>query len=117
ARQLDTGAPAAALVGTATWVAWACDETSCDESTDDRTYLPLAPILNAAGWYQAQPAAPTSLGAPGGWARWTNGAGLVPGETRFGDELGLRFTRGQIAASALLEVLDWTWDGSAFTAP
>jgi len=117
ARQVDGGAPAAASVATATWAAWTCDETTCTESTDDRTYLPLAPILNAAGWYQPQPAAPVSLGSPGGWARWTNVTGLVPGETRFADELELRFTRAQIAGSTLREVLDWVWDGGAFSAP
>jgi len=117
ARQLDPAAPEAAAVVEAPWTAWTCDATSCTESTDDRAYLGLAPILNAAGWYQPEPESPSSLGAPGGWARWTNSTGLIPGESRYGDELELRFNRAQISASALREVLDWIWDGSVFAAP
>lgn len=117
ARQVDSGAPNAASVATASWVAWTCDATTCTESTDDREYLPLAPVLNAAGWHQEEPDAPESLGSAGEWWRWTNTTGLVPGVTRYGDELSQRFTAQQIAASSLRDALDHVWSGEAFEAP
>jgi len=114
ARQVDPGAPDAGSVATASWVAWSCEATSCTESTDDRAYLPLAPVLNAAGWYQPAPPAPTSAGDTGDWWRWTNITGLVPGSSRFGDELLQRHTPGQVAASSLRDALDFVWNGEAF---
>jgi hypothetical protein len=114
ARQLDGAAPQATSVATQKWVAWKCDATACTESTADRKYLPLAPILNAAGWYQSAVTAPATLAAPGNWARWTNVTGLVAGVSKFGDELGLRFARGEIAASSLRDALAWVWDGTTF---
>lgn len=116
ARQLDDTAPAAGSVAEASWVAWSCDDTTCTETTDDRAYLPLAPILNAAGWYQPAPDAPTTLADAGTWWRWTNVTGLVPGVSRYGDELLQRHTAGEIAASSLRDTLDLVWDGEAFTA-
>lgn len=117
ARQIDAGAPDAASVATASWGAWSCDATSCSESTDDRKYLALTPILNAAGWYQEEPGPPVSLADAGGWWRWTNTTGLVPGETRYGDELLQRFSPQQIAASSLRNALDHVWNGETFAAP
>ncbi len=116
ARQLDPGAPDAGSVSGASWVAWSCDAAACTESTDDRDYLPLAPILNAAGWYQPTPDAPTSLGDAGRWWRWTNVTGLVPGVTRFGDELLQRHAAGVVAASSLRDHLDRVWNGEDFVA-
>jgi hypothetical protein len=114
ARQLDAAAPQAGSVATKKWIAWKCDANACAESTADRKYLELAPTLNAAGWYQAAIVAPAKLASPGNWARWTNLTGLVPGVSKFGDELGLRFTRAEIAASSLRDALAWVWDGTAF---
>ena len=118
ARQLDPGAPNAAAVPTAAWSMWTCDAATCTQSTVSAAFVDLAPILNGAGWYQPTPlAAPTSLAAPGGWNHWTNITALVPGVTRFGDELRLLHPMGVIAASSVRERLDWVWDGTMFAAP
>jgi hypothetical protein len=117
ARQLDAGAPSAGSVAEASWVAWSCDATSCTESTDDRSYLPLAPILNAAGWYQPAPDAPSTLADAGAWWRWTNTTGLVPGVTLFGDELLERHAASVVGGSALRDALHLVWNGEAFVAP
>lgn len=114
ARVLDPTAPDAASVAEQAWVAWRCDATRCEETTGDRRYLPLAPLLNAAGWYQPTPDAPQTLGAPGTWSRWVNTTGLIAGVSRYGDELAERFTPAQIAASALRDRLDWRWNGEEF---
>lgn len=117
ARQIDAAAVNAASVPLKKWIAWKCDATACVESSADRTYLPLTPVLNAAGWYQPVPTVPTRLTAPGGWARWTNTTGLVPDVSRFGDELNARFAREEVAASSLRDALDYRWNGTAFVAP
>jgi hypothetical protein len=116
ARQLDGTAPDAGDVTEQSWAAWSCTSTACTNAAAPRKLMPLAPTLNAAGWYQAAIVAPTSLRVPGNWAHWTNVTGLVAGVTRYGDELQLIYTGDQIAASTLRERLHWTWDGSAFTA-
>ena len=117
ARQLDAAAPNAAAVAKLKWVAFKCDANACAENTADRNYLSLTPILNAAGWYQNQPAAPTKLSQPGPWSRWTNITSLIPNVTTFGSEMSQRVTRGELAASSLRDALTWIWDGAAFKAP
>lgn len=73
-------------------------------------YLPLLPILAQAGWYPA-----AAAGAqPPGILELKNITGLVPGVTTYGDELSLLYTRQQIVASAIRDMYDWVWDGSAF---
>ncbi len=115
ARQIDATAPKAGNVTTESWIAWQCDATSCTETTADRTYLLLTPILNTAGWYQfAVPDVPMSLSVSGNWFRWTNITGLMPNVTQFGDELRLLYTEAEIVASPLREHLDKVWDGSTF---
>jgi len=114
ARQLDATAPNAASVVQKKWAAWKCDAAVCTESTADRKYLSLTPILNAAGWYQKTPAAPQKLSAPGTWSHWTNTTGLIAGISRFGDELYQRYTGGEIGASSLRDAIDRVWDGTTF---
>lgn len=118
ARQLDATAPDAGLVVAAAWSLWTCTAASCSQGSLNAAFLEIGPLLNGAGWYQATPlAAPTSLGAPGEWAHWTNITGLVPGVSTVGDELQLLYSIGAIAASTLRERLDWVWDGTTFVAP
>lgn len=117
ARQLDASAPAAGSITSAAWSLWACDDTSCMQSSVTGAYVELAPILAAAGWYTAEPVSdPSSTAQPGSWARWTNVTGLVVGATRFRDELELLHTTGEIAASVVRSALDRVWDGTAFVA-
>lgn len=118
ARQLDPAAPGASSVASDSWSLWTCDASACTSSTVTGAFIELGPILAAAGWTQPAPlAAPTSLGESGGWDRWTNVAGLVAGRSRFGDELRLMASAGEIAASSVRERQDWVWDGAAFAAP
>jgi hypothetical protein len=116
-RQLDTSAPNASDVGSAAWDLWSCTTSACTQASFTGAYLPLAPLLNAAGWYQPTLTAPTTLTDAGGWNRWTNVAGLVGNMTRFGDELALLHSPGAIAQSSVRERLEWVWDGSTFVAP
>lgn len=115
ARQLDPAAPDAGSVAAATWALWQCDASACTQADHTGAWIPLEPILNAAGWYlPAAVAAPTGPGASGGWQRWTNVTGLVPGASTVGDELRLLHGPGAIAASSLRERLDWAWTGTTF---
>lgn len=118
ARQIDATAANAASVVKQKWIAWKCDANACAETAAaDRFYLPLTPILNAAGWYQAAPTAPTKLSAPDSWGRWSNISGLVAHSSRYRDELALRYQPETIAASSLRDVQDYMWDGKDFVAP
>jgi hypothetical protein len=117
ARQIDASAPNAAAITAQNWAAWQCTATACAEVTANRKYLPLGPILNAAGWYQGTPSIPVKLASPGNWGSWANTTGLIPGRTRLGDELQQRYTREEIAASQLREYQAWLWDGQKFVSP
>jgi hypothetical protein len=79
-------------------------------------YIPITPILNAAGYYSASPfPVPTStVSAP--WATLTNTTGLVSGVSKLGDELNLLYRQDVIAGSAFAAMLNWTWNGTAFAA-
>lgn len=117
ARQLDASAPNAADVTSALWNLWSCTASTCTQAAVTDLFLPLAPLLSAAGWHQPPLAAPTTLTDSGDWNRWTNVTGLVAQVTRFGDELTLMYSPGAIAQSSVRERLDWLWDGSTFVAP
>ena len=116
ARQLDASAPHASEVAAASWTAWTCTASGCTSDTKSRKYLPLGPLLQAAGWYQPTPTAPSSLGDAGPWTRWTNVTGLVAGETTYGSELSLLYRTEEIAASMLRDRVAWVWDGTSFVA-
>lgn len=76
--------------------------------------VPLGPILAAAGYSIAGPV-PIVGGPPSdGWARFTNVAGLIPDQTRLGDEMALLHSPSEIAASAFAAMQNWTWRGTAF---
>lgn len=114
ARQIDATAPQAASVTAQNWTAWKCTTTACTTDAKSRTYLPLTPVLNAAGWYQIAITDPVSLTSPGNWASWRNITGLIANVTSLGDELRQRYTPSQIAASSLRECMDFVWDGNDF---
>ena len=115
ARQLDIGAPNAGDVVAANWVAFTCDAAACTESTAQRTFLDVEPILATAGWHHPTPTAPVTIGDQGRWDRFTNITGLVAGETSLGEELRQLYTDTQIAASAVRDRLTHVWDGEKFT--
>ena len=118
ARQIDPTAPNAALVQPRMWVAFKCDANACTQSLAARAYLPLVPILNAAGWYQTSSITqPINLSNPGTWNHWTNITGLVPNVTTFGDEMTQRVSPAELALTSLRDAVKWVWDGQAFKAP
>jgi len=114
ARELDGGT----LVASDTWEALKCDGTTCNASSGARQYQPLAALLAPAGWYP-QPAytAPASLKSLGSLTRFINVTGFVQGTTTLGSELGLLYTRAQIAQSPLAAQLGYVWDGTTFSPP
>jgi hypothetical protein len=115
ARQLDATAPSAGTIVAASWSLWSCTNAACTQAAVTDKFVDLAPILNAAGWYATSPVpAPTSLASPGSWSHWRNITGLVAGTTRFGDEVEMLYSTGEIAASVVRSALDWVWDGSRF---
>lgn len=116
ARQLDPAAPQAGTVTSAAWAMWSCTTTACTQATVTDKFIELAPILAAAGWTQPALTAPASSTNSGGWNRWINITGLVAGQTKFGEELRLLYSAGQISASSVRERQDWVWDGTAFVA-
>lgn len=118
ARQLDAAAPGAGSLTADTYALWTCDATTCTSSSVTGAFLPIGPVLAAAGWSQADPLpAPSSTSVGNGWDRFVNVTGLVPGVSTFGEELRLLYQAGQIAASSVRECQDWLWNGTAFAAP
>jgi hypothetical protein len=74
----------------------------------------LGPVLATAGFSIAG-ASPLIGGAPSnGWARFVSVAGLQPGTTTLGTELGLLHSHSEIAASLFAAQQDWVWNGTAF---
>ena len=116
-RDFALGSPNAGTVTAQSWDAFKCDANACATVTASRTYLPLTPLLNAAGWYQKAPLAPLKLSQAGTWNRWTNITGLIPNVSIFGEEIRQRVTPGQLAASSLRDAVAWVWDGTVFKLP
>jgi hypothetical protein len=78
------------------------------------TYVPIAPIFAAAGFYSPSPLAAPANSTQTAWTVLANTTGLVTGVTMLGDELSLLYRQDQIAASAFASMLEWTWNGSTF---
>ncbi|MGB5984122.1 MAG: hypothetical protein WBG37_02375 [Desulfobacterales bacterium] len=117
ARVFDTTAPDAATIADDNWTTWQCDLTECVEVDTTDARFELTSLLNSTGWHQAAaPANPVTVNDPGEWNVWRNITGLVPGATRFGDELQLLYTADLIIASPVFDQLDLIWNGTEFTA-
>lgn len=118
ARIIDSTAPDAGTIADADWTSWECDIDQCAEVDTTDARFDLSPILNAAGWHQlAPPENPTTVTEAGTWNTWHNITGLVPGSTRFGDELHLLYAVDAILASPVFDQLDFVWNGSEFATP
>jgi hypothetical protein len=76
--------------------------------------VPIAPILNAAGFYSFSPFPVPANSSAIAWAWLTNTTGLVAGQTLLGDELSLLYRQDQIVNSAFAAMVNWTWNGTAF---
>ncbi|WP_171233904.1 hypothetical protein [Ruegeria sp. HKCCA4812] len=117
-RVIDAAAPIAGTIAAENWTSWECDASACTEVDSNDARFALTPLLNAAGWHQpADPGNPTSLSNPGTWAEWRNITGLVPGVTRFADELQLQYSAEMLITSPVFNQLDNVWTGSEFAAP
>lgn len=117
ARVIDDAASHAEAVPARRWTAWFLEDQGTKtyaEDTGTRRYLPIATIIGDAGWFQHGPIDTTRLYEPTSWNRFTNITGLIPGVTRYGDELHLIYEAGAIAASTVLDRVSWIWDGKAF---
>ena len=114
-RELDGGT----TVPEAGWVAKKCSDTACvDLPAAPARLLPVASILEDAGWYHpGPPTPPASLRDPGTLLRFRNVTGLVAGETTLGDELVALYTPAQIARSAFAPLVTSVWDGQGFAPP
>ncbi len=78
------------------------------------SFVPLAPVLGAAGFYQASPPPQPANNTDTSWATFRNVTGLVVGETLLADELTLLHQPGAIAASLFASLLNTVWNGVTF---
>jgi hypothetical protein len=96
------------------------DAVQCTPTTEEIiplnnvSFVPIAPILGAAGFYSPSPFPVPPNSTVNSWAWLTNITGLVVGETELGQELSLLYRQDQIAGSAYASMLTWTWNGTAF---
>ena len=77
-------------------------------------FVPLAPVLGAAGFYQASPPPQPASNLDTSWAGFSNVTGLVVGHTLLGDELTLLHPPSEIAASVFASLLNTVWNGVTF---
>jgi hypothetical protein len=98
------------------------DAITCTATTKNTVALtnaslvPLGPILANAGFYPASPLPVPANNTQTAWALFTNITGLVAGTTRLGDELSLLYNAQTINNSVFASILDWVWNGVAFSA-
>jgi len=78
------------------------------------SFIPLAPVLGAAGFYQASPPPQPASSLDTSWAVFSNVTGLVVGHTILGDELTLLHQPSAIAASVFAALLNTVWNGATF---
>jgi hypothetical protein len=78
------------------------------------SFAPLAPVLGAAGFYQASPPPQPANNTELAWATFSNVTGLIAGETLLGDELTLLHRPDAIAASMFASLLNAVWNGTTF---
>jgi hypothetical protein len=105
-------------VAPANYDALKCDATACAAvQLNGARFVPIAPVLAAAGFYPTAPfPQPTSV-ASVAWAHFTNVTGLVSGVTKLGDELSLLYPPAAIASSVFADRLYWVWNGTGFAQP
>ncbi len=88
--------------------------TSTTVALTGASFVPVAPILAAAGFYPAAPLPQPANSTQTDWANFTNTTGLVNGVTMLSDELGLLFSPSVIAASVFAPLLNTVWNGTTF---
>lgn len=109
--------PGSVPVTPANWDALKCDATQCSPITiNNGSYVPVGPVLAAAGFYQPSPPPQPSSITSTAWAHFTNVTGLVTGVTKLGDELSLLYSVSDLATSVFAGCLNWAWNGTKFSA-
>jgi hypothetical protein len=93
---------------------WNSGSNTMTTASITASLVAVAPLLQAAGFFPASTAAPSSL-TPAPWAHFTNITGLVAGATRLGDELSLLYNWSSIMNSVFANSLTWVWNGTQFT--
>lgn len=110
-------AAASVTVTPANYDALECTTTTSTTVTlSAASFIMLAPILAAAGFYPAAPLPVPANSTDTSWATLTNITGLQAGTTKLGDELALLYDSQTIASSVFATMLGWTWNGTAFAA-
>jgi hypothetical protein len=108
--------PNGAGVAAANYDALRCDETTCTQvALSGAKLVYVESYLSEAGFYPASPLQAPTKSTDRAWARFSNVTGLVPGVTKFGDELSLLHSTNAIAGSVFAGALNWVWDGSQFS--
>jgi len=108
--------PGSVSVPSADWEALRADAGTITPLTLNAAFVPLEPVLAAAGYCLASPLPLPSGTQSIAWTRMINLTSLVPGNTRLGDELAQLYSVSQIAGSVFADRLDWLWNGHAFVA-
>jgi hypothetical protein len=112
--------PGSVAVTPAAWDAVKCTATTCTNSPAPgagRSYVPIAPVLAAVGFYPQSPLPQPSKATDTGWSQFRNTTGLVTGSTLLGDELSLLYNAAEIASSVFAGRLYFVWNGTTFVAP
>ena len=93
-----------------------CTAAACAAVTlpNPQSFVSVAPILAAAGFYPASPLPQPVNSADASWATFTNVTGLRAGVTLLGDELALLYQPSAVAASVFASMLNRIWNGTAF---
>nr|WP_281721119.1 hypothetical protein [Nitrosomonas nitrosa] len=108
--------PGTVAVATDDYEAIQCDASSCTAiAMANSLYVPLTPILGAAGFYPLSSASDPSTSLDTSWSRFQNVTGLVAGVSTLGDELRLLFDAATISGSVFNTRLAWVWDGLQFS--
>jgi hypothetical protein len=107
--------PATAPVTPANYDALQCTATTqTTVPLAGASFVPLAPVLGAAGFYQASPPPQPANNTELAWTTFSNVTGLIAGETLLGDELTLLHRPDAIAASIFASLLNTVWNGVTF---
>jgi len=112
--------PGTVPVASAAWDALKCDATTCTSvpaPSGGRAYVPVAPVLAAAGFYPTSPLPQPAKNTDLTWTRFNNVTGLVAGSTLLGDELSMLYSAADIAGSIFAGRLYYVWNGTTFVAP
>ena len=102
------------------WVARRRGEAGVEEVSVVAHFVPLAPILARAGWYQLEsPSLATGSAPVATTVRLVNATGLIDGVSRFADEIGAIYDESEIGRRGLGPFLWRTWSANAgsFVAP